>query len=190
MAYVITDFFCISTTSAVRNCAEMFEILLCKLILYQDLGKNSQDLGTQLYWYLSCLDGTTSYRPYMYIQYTAGRQTRPSSQRAQIESTSHVASCFSRALPLIISCVYFSQNNPTDKIWCQSKTSDSENAYGTRICMKTVFWYFFMPRALLVGRPISLFTAWRTVQVENGRPSARACRYTVTVIKHISTCMI
>ena len=32
----------------------------------------------------------------------------------------------------------------------QSKTSDPENAYRTRICMKTVFWYFFMPRALPV----------------------------------------
>ena len=51
MAYVITDFFCISTTAAVRNCAESFEIVLCKIILYQDLGENSQDLGI----YIACL---------------------------------------------------------------------------------------------------------------------------------------
>lgn len=51
MAYVITDFFCISTTAAVRNCAEIFEIVLCKIILYQDLGENSQDLGI----YIACL---------------------------------------------------------------------------------------------------------------------------------------
>ena len=35
----------------VRNCAEFFEIVLCKIILYQDLGENSQDLGI----YIACL---------------------------------------------------------------------------------------------------------------------------------------
>ena len=30
-----------------------------------------------------------------------------------------------------------------------------ENAYIIRICMKTVFWYFFMPRALkMAGRTV------------------------------------
>ena len=46
----------------------------------------------------------------------AGSRPAPRPQRAQSGVLSNGASCFSRALLLIISYVYFSQKNPTDKI--------------------------------------------------------------------------